>query len=52
MWCLQLGFFSIVGIPLFKAMTEIFKDAHPMLDGTLANYKHWDVASANALEGS
>lgn len=30
---LQLGFFSIVGIPLFKAITELFKDAQPMMDG-------------------
>ncbi|KAL0049434.1 hypothetical protein WJX82_002295 [Trebouxia sp. C0006] len=29
----QLGFFSIVGIPLFKAMAELFEDAQPMLDG-------------------
>ena len=44
---LQLGFFGIVGIPLFKAMTEVFKDAHPMLDGMLANYKHWEATSAS-----
>lgn len=30
---LQLGFFGIVGIPLFKAITELFKEAQPMLDG-------------------
>ena len=35
----QLGFFSIVGIPLFKALTEMFKDAQPVLDGVLTNYK-------------
>ncbi len=30
---LQLGFFGIVGIPLFRAITELFKDAQPMMDG-------------------
>ena len=30
---LQLGFFGIVGIPLFKAITDLFKDAQPMMDG-------------------
>ena len=25
----QLGFFSIVSIPLFKAMTDLFEDAKP-----------------------
>ena len=48
---LQLGFFGIVGIPLFKAMTEVFKEARPMLDGMLANYKHWEATSAGAPHG-
>ena len=30
---LQLGFFGIVGMPLFKAITDLFKDAQPMMDG-------------------
>lgn len=38
----QMGFFSIVGIPLFKAMVDLFEDARPMLDGVLANYHHWE----------
>ncbi|DBA72363.1 TPA: putative 3',5'-cyclic phosphodiesterase pde-3 [Trebouxia sp. C0005] len=42
----QLGFFSIVGIPLFKAITELFKDAQPMMDGVLANYRMWEAAAA------
>ena len=41
----QLGFFSIVGIPLFKAMAELFEDAQPMLDGVLSNYHHWEAAT-------
>lgn len=42
---LQLGFFSIVGIPLFKAITDLFKDAQPMMDGLLANYHMWEAAA-------
>ena len=38
----QLGFFSIVGIPLFRSMVDLFEDAKPMLDGVLANYAHWE----------
>ncbi len=38
-----MGFFSIVGLPLFKAMTELFEDARPMLDAALANYRHWET---------
>ena len=45
---MQLGFFSIVGIPLFKAMAELFEDAQPMLDGVLANYHHWEAATPDA----
>ena len=45
---LQMGFFSIVGIPLFKAMVDLFPEAQPVLDGVLANYHHWEVATPNA----
>ena len=45
---MQVGFFSIVGIPLFKAMAELFEDAQPMLDGVLANYHHWEAATPEA----
>ena len=45
---MQMGFFSIVGIPLFKAMAELFEDAQPMLDGVLANYRHWEAATPEA----
>ncbi|KAL3135615.1 hypothetical protein ABBQ38_006096 [Trebouxia sp. C0009 RCD-2024] len=41
----QMGFFSIVGIPLFQALAGLFKEAQPMLDGVLANYKHWEASS-------
>ncbi len=45
---LQLGFFSIVGIPMFKAMADLFEEATPMLDGVLANYRHWEAATPDA----
>ena len=40
--CTQLGFFNIVGTPLFRAMVDLFEDAKPMLDGVLANYQQWE----------
>ena len=42
---LQLGFLNIVGIPLFKAMAELFEGTQPMLDGVLANYRQWEEAA-------
>lgn len=47
---LQLGFFNIVGIPLFKAMADLFEDAQPVLDGVLANFKVWESAADEAAE--
>ena len=44
----QMGFFSIVGIPLFKAMAELFEESKPMLDGVLANYHFWEAATPDA----
>lgn len=41
----QLGFLNIVGIPLFKAMAELFEGTQPMLDGVLANYSQWEAAA-------
>ena len=45
---LQMGFFSIVGIPLFKAMAELFEESKPMLEGVLANYRHWETVTPDA----
>ena len=45
---LQIGFFSIVGIPLFKAMAELFEESKPMLDGVIANHHHWEAATPDA----
>ena len=45
---LQMGFFSIVGIPMFKAMAELFEESQPMLEGVLANYHHWEAATPDA----
>ncbi len=41
----QLGFFSIVGMPLFKAMSDLFDGCQPMMDGILANYRDWEKAA-------
>ena len=40
----QLEFLNIVGIPLFKAMAELFEGTQPMLEGVLANYRQWEAA--------
>ncbi|DBA94754.1 TPA: hypothetical protein ACH3X1_002302 [Trebouxia sp. C0004] len=41
----QLGFFNIVGLPLFKAMAELFEEAQPMLEGVMANLQLWESAA-------
>lgn len=43
---LQLGFFNIVGTPLFQALVDLFPDAQPVLDGVKANYQQWHAAAA------
>lgn len=50
MAAMQVGFFNIVGLPLFKAMVGLFPSAQPILDGALINYSKWEkAASAAAL---
>ncbi|DBB06401.1 TPA: hypothetical protein ACH3X1_011962 [Trebouxia sp. C0004] len=46
----QIGFFSIVGIPMYKAMVSAFEDAGPLLDGVMANYKCWEAAAASGKD--
>ena len=50
--CEQVGFFSIVGIPLFKAVAELFEGTQPMLEGVLANYRQWEAAAASSADAS
>lgn len=38
---MQVGFFEIVALPLFKAYVEFVPAAQPMLDAIKANYQHW-----------
>ncbi len=45
---MQVGFFSIVGIPQFKALTDLFEDAKPMLEGAVENLHRWEAATAAA----
>ena len=47
---LQIGFFSIVGIPMYKAMVAAFEDARPLLDGVMGNYKCWEAAAASGKD--
>ena len=35
----QIGFFSIVGIPLFRTLADVFEATGPLLAGVMANYK-------------
>ena len=35
----QIGFFSIVGIPLFRTLADVFEATNPLLTGVMANYK-------------
>ena len=47
---LQVGFFSIVGIPMYRALVTAFEDARPVLDGVMANYKSWEAAAASGKD--
>ena len=42
--CLQVGFFTIVGLPMFRCFVDVFEDAAPLLDGVLANFRMWERA--------
>lgn len=48
----QIGFFNIVGIPMFKAMVDLFPDAQPMLDGVTANLTQWEQSAEQAVKTS
>ena len=37
----QVGFFEIVAMPLFKSYVEFVPASQPMLDGVKANYQYW-----------
>ena len=51
---LQVGFFQIVGLPLFKAMADVFEDTRPLYEGAMANCQAWQdaVAADDALVAS
>ncbi|KAK9830386.1 hypothetical protein WJX72_011468 [[Myrmecia] bisecta] len=38
----QVGFFSIVGIPLFQSFVDAFEDAQPLLDALMVNMRMWE----------
>lgn len=45
---MQMGFFNIVGVPMFSAMVDLFEGARPMLEAVMANYRNWEAAAAAA----
>ena len=46
----QLGFFNIVGAPLFLAVIELFQEAQPMMQGLQANYHQWESGTIADLK--
>ncbi|KAK9803589.1 hypothetical protein WJX72_002875 [[Myrmecia] bisecta] len=42
----QVGFFSIVGVPMLQSFVDIFECAAPLLEGTMANLRMWETEAA------
>lgn len=40
-WSLQVGFFEICAMPLFRSYVELLPAAQPMLDAVKTNYNKW-----------
>ncbi len=38
---MQVGFFEIVAMPMFRSYVELIPGAQPLLDGVMANYEYW-----------
>ncbi len=38
---IQVGFFEIVAMPLYKSYVELIPAAQPMLDNLKTNYRYW-----------
>lgn len=49
---MQVGFFNIVGLPLFKAMADVFEDSMPLYEGALANFQAWEAAAAEDVQST
>lgn len=47
----QIGFFNIVGTPMFKAMVDL-PDAQPVMDGVLANLRQCEQSAEQAAKTS
>ena len=45
--CEQVGFFEVVGLPLFQSMATVVPGAHVLLEATTANYTLWRHESDN-----
>ncbi|KAK9819731.1 hypothetical protein WJX72_001710 [[Myrmecia] bisecta] len=48
----QVGFFNIVGIPLFQSFVEVFEGAQPLLDNAVQNYRMWQAAEQAATQAA
>jgi len=46
----QVGFFDFVVLPLYRAFTDAFPSALPMLHGVEANYSRWQEVQAEAQQ--
>lgn len=42
---LQVGFFEVVALPLFRCMATVVPGARSMLDGSIKNYMMWRLDS-------
>ena len=49
----QVGFFEIIGLPLFQSFSDAFAAAKPVLEGASHNYAMWrnlaDLQTAPSL---
>ena len=40
---MQVGFIDFVCMPLYKVLTKLIPDLHPLLDGVKANRDNWQM---------
>lgn len=43
----QIGFYDVVALPLYRTFVSRFKDASPMLDALMSNYRHWQAVAGD-----
>ena len=47
---LQVGFYDVVGVPLFRALASAFPGTQPLLLQTLTNYNIWHQIETKAKQ--